>query len=113
MLFAIGVGCFLIPAAHAGPESVQASTELIRRITLKEDWSVKEIKQVATKLTAIHGQNETRLVSIGFPDEDSIKIDLLVYGKDRTKDEPVGRWTITLKRNKGVYVYVTHACGDV
>ena len=119
-LFAILVWCFSIQTTFAGQKTVKAAFDFIQAITLKEDWSIKDIHQIATKLTAISGNAETELVGIGFPDKDSMKLSLHVYAsdaqekpKDRRDQEPVGIWSITLKKKKGAYVHETHAWSDV
>ncbi len=112
--------CFSVQTTPAEPNKVKVAFDFIQTITIREDWSVKEVRQIAAKLTAINGRTETELVSISFPDKESVEIGLSVYSrneqgkpKDGTDQEPVGTWSITLKKKEGAYVYEKHAWGDV
>jgi hypothetical protein len=113
LLLAAIAWLFTIPTLYAEQDQTKATIALIEKMSLKEEWSVKDLKELARELNAISGEDapKARLGGVRFWDsEDTISITFSMIRKGA--DEPVGGWNIVLTNKKGTYVHREHQWFD-
>lgn len=110
----------LSPIQPAQGDSNEKAFNFIQTVTLKDDWSIRELRNIATQLTTLQGRGTTEVAMIRFPSAGSLVIRLDVYSEGKPKQadenkapEPAGAWVITLKKVKDSWVYEKHDWADV